>query len=385
MFYLKRSFLLIFVFSFLFIPSLATAEKLESSGLEIQILSSPTCPHCNEAKAFLNDLQASQMPALVIYDYNISNNVDKARELYQEYNLPQQYQGLVPVIFIADRYFVGFSEQTGQEITNFIATLEDGDNYFKELASENKSAVTKLPLIGEVDLMNYSLPSLAITLGIVDGFNVCSLGALVLILGLVIALKSRKRIFILGGSFLLATALVYGLLIFLWHQFFSFIAPYIRSLELLIGLLAITGGAYLLWEFYKAYKSGPICSSNNMLSRLSPKVEAVFRNKTNWFLLTGTVILFAGVVTIIEFPCSAFLPVLFTSILVEAGTSQSASLGYIALYMLFYLLDELVVFLIAVFTMKIKIVSPRFIIFFNLLAALIFLFLGVFYLAGWTL
>jgi len=380
MLYLKRFFLFTFTLLLVFSPALAKAESVKDGNLEVQILSSPTCPHCNNAKDFLADFKANEMPDLVITDYNISSNISRAKELYQEYNVPQQYQGMVPVIFVADRYFVGFNSQTGEEIVNFILRLEtENDDIAKS------SSITKLPLLGEVDLMSYSLPTLAITLGIVDGFNVCSLGALVLILGLVIALKSRKRIFILGGSFLLATALVYGLLIFLWHQFFSFIAPYIRSLELLIGLLAIAGGIYLLREFYKAYKSGPICSSNNMLSRLSPKVEAVFRNKTNWFLLIGTVILFAGVVTVIEFPCSAFLPVLFTSILVESGISQSASLGYIALYMLFYLLDELVIFLIAVFTMKIQIVSPRFIIFFNLLAAVIFLFLGIFYLAGWAL
>jgi glutaredoxin len=414
----RFKFLAIFLLAlfFVFSPNLSRAENVSH---EIDILSSPTCPHCNSAKAFLSALQNDQKLELAINDYNISSNIAKAKELYEKHNLPQRYQGLVPVMFIADRYFVGFNEQIGEEIEQFILSLDTlpeiielDDEIYPIVASSNTStplveepvvnennivseplledAVVKnsfinIPYLGEIDLKSYSLPALAITLGIVDGFNVCSLGALILILGLVIALRSRKRIFILGGSFLLATALVYGFMIFLWHRLFSFIAPYIRSLELLIGLLALAGGIYLLREFYKAYKSGPICSSNNILSRLSPKIEAVFKDKTNWWLLLGAVVLFASFVTIIEFPCSAFLPVLFTSILVESGVSQSTSLGYIALYMLFYLLDELVIFIIAVFTMKIKIVSPRFIIFFNLLAALIFLFLGFFYLAGLTL
>lgn len=367
---------------FIFSPNLTSAESI--NNYELYILSTPTCPHCNNAKAFLAEFQREQNLDLVINDYNITRDTDKAKQLYEEYNLPQHYQGLVPVIFISDRYFIGFGEQVEKDLAQFIMSLND-PLLIEDDKNKSDGNLVKLPFLGEVDLKSYSLPVLAITLGIVDGFNICSLGALVLILGLVIALRSRKRIFILGGVFLLATALVYGLLIFLWHQFFSFIAPYIRSLELMIGLLAIAGSLYLLREFYKSYKRGPICSSNNMLSRLSPKIESIFKNKTNWFLLLGTVILFAGFVTIIEFPCSAFLPVIFTSILVEAGISQSASLSYIALYMLFYLLDELIIFLIAVFSMRIKIVSPRFIIFFNLLAALIFLFLGIFYLAGWAL
>ena len=42
-----------------------------------------------------------------------------------------------------------------------------------------------IPLIGEIDLAKYSLPAQAVVLGFFDGFNVYSLGALVLILGLV--------------------------------------------------------------------------------------------------------------------------------------------------------------------------------------------------------
>jgi hypothetical protein len=186
-----------------------------------------------------------------------------------------------------------------------------------------------------------------------------------------------------GGVFLLTTAIIYGLLIFLWHQFFSFISPYIRSMEILIGFLALTGGVYLLREFYKACKFGPVCNSNNIMSRLTPKIEKVFQNKASGLIILGAVMFFAMVVTIVEFPCSAFLPVIFTSILVDSGISLSASLFHIGLYMFFYLLDEIIIFIIAVLTLNIKIVSPKFIVFFNLLAALIFILLGVYYLFGW--
>lgn len=361
---------------FVFNPNLVRAEKTD---YELNILSSPTCPHCISAKAFLAEFKREQKPDLVINDYTLASNTEKAQALYQEYNVPLQYQGLVPIMFIADRYFVGFNEQTGEEMAQFILSLDDS-NLASEEGLGDREGVVKVPFLGKIDLKSYSLPVLAIVLGIVDGFNVCSLGALVLILGLVIALRSRRRILLLGSAFLLTTGLVYGLMIFLWHRLFLVLAPYVRSLELVIGLLSIFGGIYLLREFYLAWKRGPICSSNNILSRLTPKVEKIFQNKTNWFLLMGTVIIFAGAVTIIEFPCSAVLPVLFTGVLVESGISQSLVLSYIGLFLLFYLLDEIIIFLIAVFTMKIKIVSPRFVIFFNLLAALIFLALGAFYL-----
>lgn len=193
-------------------------------------------------------------------------------------------------------------------------------------------------------------------------------------------LGSRKRILFLGSAFLLVTGITYGLLIFMWHQFFSIIAPYIKSMELLIGILSIIGGVYLIKEYIKSRKQGATCNSGGIIAKLSPKVEKIFANKKSIAILIGVVILFAAAVTIIEFPCSAFLPVLFASILVEANLSMSSTISYVSLFILFYMLDEVIIFLIAFFTMRIKIVSPKFINIFNLIAALIFLFLGSFYL-----
>ncbi len=369
--YIKK---LILISVFILLLPFNLSANDSTNETEVIILSSPTCPHCANAKNYLEEFKEENNLNLLISEYYIANSLDIAETLYEKYDLPNNYRGVVPLIFIDDNYYVGFSDSVKNEISAYILDQE-----------YEGVGLTSLPFLGEVDLLNYSLPALAIILGIVDGFNVCSLGALVVILGLVMILKSRKRIFLLGGAFLLTTALVYGLLIFLWHQFFTLISPYIRSMELLIGFLALGGGLYLFWEFYKACKRGPVCSSNNIISRLRPKIEKIFKHKTNWFLLFGAVALFAAVVTIIEFPCSAVLPVIFTSILVESAVSQSLVFLYIGLYMLMYLLNELIIFTIAVITLNIKIVSPRFIIFFNLLAALIFLFLGVYYLAGMAL
>ena len=221
---------------------------------------------------------------------------------------------------------------------------------------------------------------LAIVLGIVDGFNVCSLGALVIILGLVMVLKSRKRILLLGGLFLLITGLVYGLLIFMWHQLFSILSPYIKSMEILIGILSLIGAIYLAREYFKSRKAGATCSSDGIISKLSPKVEKIFSQKKNLIILSGVVILFAAIITIIEFPCSALLPLIFAGVLVEAQLSLPLTIVYLSIFLLFYLLDEIIIFLIAFFTMRIKIISPKFINLFTLIASLIFFFLGSFYL-----
>lgn len=374
--YIKKVFIFLMFFSWLFFPFLNIAEAEEikkNTSIEITFFGSPTCPHCLAEKQFFKELK-KDYPQLIVREYEFSKNIDLINNFYKEYQVPKNQQGLVPATFINDSFFIGFNDNIGQNIKNQIEGLKNGIN--------NKSSLNKIkiPFLGEVDIYKLSLPTVAIVLGIVDGFNVCSLGALVIILGLVMVLRSRKRIMLLGGIFLIITAITYGLLIFLWHQFFSLISPYIKSMEILIGVLSLIGGIYLMKEFIKSIKQGPTCSSGGIIAKLSPKVEKIFSNKKNIIILSGVVALFALAITIVEFPCSAFLPMLFAGILSESNITMSLTLSYMGLFLLFYMLDELIIFLIAIFTMKIKIISPKFINVFNLIAALIFLFLGGYYL-----
>lgn len=373
---LQISLLGIFIISFSFLLSFANISKadnieINNENIEIIFFGSPTCPHCIEQKKFLKNLK-EEYPEIIINEYDLATNINLATTQYEEYNIPKNQQGLIPITFIADSdiFFVGFNDQIAKDIEALILGFDI-----------EKSSVIKIPFFGEFNVYDFSLPALAITLGIVDGFNVCSLGALVVILGLVMIFKSRKRIILLGGTFILITGFAYGLLMLLWYKLFSFIAPYITSMEIFIAIISLIAGAYLFKEFVKAYKQGPTCSSDGILSKLTPKVEKMFASKKNIAVLIGVVSLFAIIVTIIEFPCSAALPMIFTSVLVEAGIGTAAALGYIGLFLLFYMLDEIIIFLIAVFTMRLKIVSPKFIIFFNLLASCIFLFLGFYYLS----
>ena len=236
--------------------------------------------------------------------------------------------------------------------------------------------------MGEIDVSKFSLPVIAVILGFFDGFNVCSLGALVLILGLVLALRSKAKILILGGIYILITGIVYGILIFLWHQIFVVLFPYLRKMEIVIGILAIAGGGYFLKEFLKFRKRGPVCGFGGISEKLSKRVQEIFEEKKGIIALILAVLFFAATVTIIEFPCSAILPVLFAGILAEARLPFLLTSLYISIFIIFYLLDEIIVFLISVFTMKLWIASPKFVTFLNLFAAIMLFFLGFYYLFG---
>ena len=97
-------------------------------------------------------------------------------------------------------------------------------------------------------------------------------------------------------------------------------------------------------------------------------------------MLLAGIFLFAAIVTIIEFPCSAVVPVAFAGILAQAGLSSFQYLLYILLFMLFYMLDEIIVFLIAFFSMKIWLASSKAVTWITLAESIILFVLGFYYL-----
>lgn len=356
-----------------FLPNYVLAQDLIQAEVdkELVFFYSTTCPHCREQEKFL-DILEKKYSNIEIKRYEFSKNIDLIQDFYLKYNVPAQEQGFIPVTFIGDIYFVGFDKSIGEKIEEYIQNSFEIEPY-----STDK---IKVPFLGEVNIENFSLPFLAVVFGFFDGFNICSLGALVLILGIVIALKSKKRILILGGAFIFITAVIYWLMVFLWNRLFVFVAPFIRNMEILIGILAGVGAWYFFREFLRSRKGMAVCRFGGISEKLAGKISQAFEKRTGILAMIGIIFLFATAITIIEFPCTAFFPVLFTGILAKTGTPLYLSAFYIGIYVFFYMLDEFIVLLVAVFTMKIWVASPKVMTWLNFLASALMFVFGFYYL-----
>ena len=369
---------------FIFILLFTTFNFVSAQEIEIDFFYSFTCPHCTEEKKFLDDFQ-ERYPEVKINRYSVSDKeaVELLKNLYNEYQVPANHQGMVPITFTNNKYFLGFNEKIGKNIEECILECEpdgvsDGGVTIIDL-DEN----IELPFVGKISIKKYSLPVLAIILGTLDGFNVCSLGALILILGLVLAIGSRKKTLLFGGIFIFTTAFVYGLLIFIWYQIFSYLIFYMRIMEIIIGLVGIGGAIYLLKRFFKFRKYGPTCeiaAGKGVMARFSSKFQDSLKNSKSIILLLATILFFAAIITIIEFPCSAVVPVAFAGILAQAELSTVSYLFHIILFVIFYMLDEIIVFLVAFFAMKIWLASSKALTWITLLEAIILFSLGIYYL-----
>ncbi len=363
----------------------AFSNVLSKEDLQIYFFYGKGCPHCADEKDFLEKIENKYSEVKInSYDVANPNNLDLLKELTKAHNA-EKYIGLVPLTFVGEKdFFLGFDSagNTGEKIESSIR-----DQLGKSKKPDHKTTNDKvsLPIIGEVDLNKYSLPAQAVILGFFDGFNVCSLGALIIILGLVLILKSRAKILLYGGIFIITTGVVYGILIVLWYQLFNLLNYFLGTIRILVGVLGIFGGIYFLREFIKFKKYGPTCDisqGNGVVAKFSSKIKKSFKESGGIFGTIISVLMFAIIITIVEFPCSAVIPVFFASTLAQAQLPALTYLLYIAIFVFFYMLDEIIIFLIALFTMTIKLASNKTMAWITLLEAIVLFGLAFYYLIG---
>lgn len=348
--------------------------------VEVNFFYSETCPHCAAEEKFLDKIE-QQYPEVEINRYHFTENIELARGMFEKYGIGKEKFGAVPATFVNDRFILGYGSErtTGAKIEKAVKEELEGN---RSDTSTSSDKTVHLPLIGELNTSNYSLPALTVIMGAMDGFNICSLGALVLILGIVLSLRSRFKILLYGGIFLLTTAVIYGFLIVLWYKLFDLLSRWTLTMKFLIGLLGLGGGIYFLREFLKFREYGPTCETvgEGVTSKFSKRIKkAVSEDSTTVLSIVGLILLFAAVIAVVEFPCSAAVPLIYAGILAEADLPALSYLVYVAFFILFYLLDEIIVFGIAVWKMTTWMESPKFVTWMTLVEAVVLLGLGSFY------
>ena len=171
---------------------------------------------------------------------------------------------------------------------------------------------------------------------------------LVYLISLVATLRDRKRIWLIVGSFVLASGILYFLFMTAWLNLFLFIG-YIKAVTIVIGLVALGGGILQVREVVET-KGAIVCEVTDEESRKKTmtKVQEIVSAPLTWGILVGIIVL-AFTVNMVEFVCSAAIPAVFTRVLSLASLTTLQYYGYILLYVLFFMLDDLVIFGTAAF------------------------------------
>ncbi len=315
-------------------------------GFEVHFFYLPGCSHCEAQEIFNEKLENTYSINITPHDGTTPEGIALLTEMLEERGV--EHEPEFPITIFGNQVFGGWEseETTGRAIEEALQQCLAGN--CPPPASEEPRNTIVLPLIGEIVLADYSLPALAVILGLVDGFNPCAMWVLVYLISLVATLRDRKRIWLIVGSFVLASGILYFLFMTAWLNLFLFIG-YIKAVTIVIGLVALGGGILQVREVIET-KGAIVCEVTDEESRKKTmtKVQEIVSSPLTWGILVGIIAL-AFTVNMVEFVCSAAIPAVFTRVLSLASLTTFQYYGYILLYVFFFMLDDLVIFSTAAF------------------------------------
>jgi hypothetical protein len=311
------------------------------AGGGIHFFYHPQCPHCHDQIPFNAELERTYNLTIVAHDVT----VPAERELFLNVTRTAGLAAGTPTTVVGSFIVVGYSPEIAAQIEEAVQRYLRG-----EASAKQQDGTVSIPFLGEIDPMTVSLPLLAVLLGLVDGFNPCAMWVLVYLISMLMGVKEKRRIWIVVGSFLLASAVLYFLFMTAWLNAFLLIG-YVRPLTMLIGLAALYFGAVSMRDFIQ--KKGMECevTSGSGKKRLMKRADRLTTAPLTVMTIGGIVVL-AFLVNSIEFVCSSALPAVFTQVLALSNVSTAAHYGYILLYLLFFMIDDLIIFGLAAFAIS---------------------------------
>ena len=343
-----------------------TNTEVDKDTINIYFFRGEGCPHCAEEEKFFEEELTKKYKNIKIYDFEVWNNKENSEILKKVKENFKVTNNNVPFTVIGNKYFTGFSSSTKDKIYEII------DNYQGKKTNTNNY---KLPIIGKVNVKTFSLPLIAIILGFIDGFNPCAMWVLLFLINVLLGTKDKKKMFLLGNAFLLTSGLVYflsmlGISFVLNITTIIWIRNIIAIIAIIIGILNI--------RTYIQTKDDDGCHVVKDKKRrvLFQKIK---KYTTKQSLLIGLVgmILLAASVNLVELACSLGFPAIFSEILAINKVSTIERIIYLIIYDLFYMLDDILIFYIAMFTFNIKAISNKYSKYSNLIGGIIILLIGI--------
>jgi glutaredoxin len=356
-----------------------------------------SCPHCAALEEILENEVKPKYSNLKVYRYEVEHSSKNRDLMYRASKSLNINVTGVPFAIIGTKTFIGYSEtMTKSQIENTIkvyskvASYKDpvgeelgivsntGDLTYDDIVKADKSNsdfIIDIPFVGPTETKTLSLPILSIIIGTIDGFNPCAMWVLLFLISVLIGMKDRKRMWLLGSAFMITSAIIYLVFMLTWLNLAIFIGA-IWWVKMLIAIVALIGGYINLKTFIKTKDAGCEVVDENKRKKLFTRIKKFTSEKKFGIALLGVVAL-AISVNFIELTCSAGLPVIFTNILALNNLSIFEYCFYIFLYLLFFLLDDLIVFFIAMTSLKLKGISNKYAKFSHLIGGIIMVIIGL--------
>lgn len=405
-------FLIVFAV-FLLLP---VSAKADEKVINIHLFYGNGCPHCAAEEEFLSDYLKDRTD-VKLYKYEIwydSHNQELLSKVQKEMGTTNKNG--VPFTVIGKKTIVGYADGvTDEQIKDAINYYLNNDyrDYAGEITGKVKKTEVKeytikdesktedktenkiekaddtkdsdqtdenvtVPVLGKINAKKVSLPILAVVLGFVDGFNPCAMWILIFLITMLFNMKDRKKMWILGLTFILTSGIVYLMFMLAWLNLATFISK-IAFIRLLIAVIALVVGLINVYKYIDSLKKkdeGCDVVDKKDRKKIMEKIISITHEKKFIIALLGIMVLAASV-NIIELMCSIGIPLLFTQILAMNNLSTFSYMIYMFIYIFFFLIDDIVIFVISMVTLKVTGLSTKYTKYSHLVGGIIMLIIGL--------
>lgn len=405
-------FLIVFAV-FLLLP---VSAKADEKVINIHLFYGNGCPHCAAEEEFLSNYLKDRTD-VKLYKYEIwydSHNQELLSKVQKEMGTTNKNG--VPFTVIGKKTIVGYADGvTDEQIKDSINYYLNNDyrDYAGEITGKVKKAEVKeditkdesktedkkenkiekaddtkdsdqtdenvtVPVLGKINAKKVSLPILAVVLGFVDGFNPCAMWILIFLITMLFNMKDRKKMWILGLTFILTSGIVYLMFMLAWLNLATFISK-IAFIRLLIAVIALVVGLINVYKYIDSLKKkdeGCDVVDKKDRKKIMEKIVSITHEKKFIIALLGIIVLAASV-NIIELMCSIGIPLLFTQILAMNNLSTFSYMIYMFIYIFFFLIDDIVIFIISMVTLKVTGLSTKYTKYSHLIGGIIMLIIGL--------
>lgn len=318
------------------------------------------CPYCAQMDAFLDDLEELH-DDLVVERYEVSQDPDARDRWVQELAQRGHDASGVPTVILDDEVWIGFDERVANSVQAAVsAALAERSGETEDAVAEGPpgpgedGSVLDVPLVGQVDVAARSAVAATALIAFIDGFNPCSLWVLAVLFAMVLnAGATRGRIALIGGVFLTVTGVIYGAFIAGVFTVLGFV-EHLGAIRVGVAVIALFVGLVNVKD-HLAYRKG---LSFTIPDRFKPRIyrggRAIRDTDRPLAAVLGTTVAMAAGIALVELPCTAGFPVIWSGIMRTQGVEGAAFGGLLGLYLLIYVLDELVLFAAVLLTLRIS-------------------------------
>jgi len=346
---------------FAVIPAIAAPQSQPPQLTEIDLYVSKGCQHCAASQEFFARLAQER------HDFRITlHDIQRDPHALIQLDKLSRAHGLVrpgvPTIRIGQALIVGFDrpETTGTRIRQTLDRVASPTPTIAESQCGIESDATcdsapddtiRIPLLDlRVSAESLGLPLFTIVVGLLDGFNPCSMWVLILMISMLASLGDRRKMLVIAGTFVAIEGIAYFAFMAAWLNLFLVIGLSRVSL-LAIGCIALVAGIINLKDFVMPGHGISLSIPAIAKPAIYAKLRNILTADSLWPAVLGTVVL-AVLVQIVELLCTSGFPALYTRILTLRQFDKATYYAYLLLYNAMYMLDDVVVLGIGVVTLS---------------------------------